>query len=129
MVICNSLLLLKSLPINIINCRKDYTPLIIFTNLANIFAYMTIIVKSMYNFVNCLQFKIRYEKVERPAPVGSALVLFIHNHLILRKWCYTRLQHDLPLDPIISPLADKPTKNGFTYKASQEVDNITPIIT
>ena len=29
--------------------------------------------------------------------------LFIHNHLTLRKWCYTRLQHDLPLDPIISP--------------------------
>ena len=35
---------------------------------------MTIIVKSMYNFVNCLQFNIRYEKVERPAPVGGALV-------------------------------------------------------
>jgi hypothetical protein len=47
----------------------DCTPLIIFTNLANIFAYMTIIVRSMYNFVNCLQFNIRYEKVERPAPV------------------------------------------------------------
>jgi hypothetical protein len=31
------------------------------------------------------------------------LVLFIHNHLTLIKWCYTRLQHDLPLDPIISP--------------------------
>ena len=54
--------------------EKDYTPLIIFTNLANIFAYMTIIVRSMYNFVNCLQFNIRYEKVERPAPVGGALV-------------------------------------------------------
>jgi hypothetical protein len=26
----------------------------------------------MYNFVNCLQFNIRYEKVERPAPVGGA---------------------------------------------------------
>ena len=35
---------------------------------------MTIIVRSMYNFVNCLQFNIRYVKVERPAPVGSALV-------------------------------------------------------
>ena len=35
---------------------------------------MTIIVRSMYNFVNCLQFNIRYEKVERPAPVGGALV-------------------------------------------------------
>ena len=55
--------------------KKDYTPLIIFTNLANIFAYnMTIIVRSMYNFVNCLQFNIRYEKVEHPAPVGGALV-------------------------------------------------------
>ena len=48
--------------------------MIIFTNLANIFAYMTIIVRSMYNFVNCLQLNIRYEKVERPAPVGGALV-------------------------------------------------------
>ena len=54
--------------------RKDYTPLIIFTSLANIFAYMTIIVRSMYNFVNCLQFNIRCEKVERPAPVGGAIV-------------------------------------------------------
>ena len=27
--------------------------------------------------------------------------LFIHNHLTLRKWCYTPLQHDFPLDPII----------------------------
>jgi hypothetical protein len=38
---------------------------------------MTIIVRSMYNFVNCLQFNIRYEKVERPAPVGGAPVLLI----------------------------------------------------
>jgi hypothetical protein len=30
----------------------------------------------MYNFVNCLQFNIRYEKVEHPAPVGGALVYF-----------------------------------------------------
>jgi hypothetical protein len=37
-------------------------------------SYMTIIVRSMYNFVNCLQFNIRYEKVECPAPVGGALV-------------------------------------------------------
>ena len=35
---------------------------------------MTIIVRSMYNLVNCLRFNIRYEKVERPAPVGGALV-------------------------------------------------------
>jgi hypothetical protein len=28
----------------------------------------------MYNFVNCLQFNNGYEKVERPAPVGGALV-------------------------------------------------------
>jgi hypothetical protein len=53
----------------------DYTPLIIFTNLANIFAYMTIIVRSMYNFVNCLQFNIRYEKVERPETVMLGLIL------------------------------------------------------
>ena len=39
---------------------------------------MTIIVRSMYNFVNCLQFNIRYEKVELPAPVGGALV-FLSN--------------------------------------------------
>ena len=32
------------------------------------------VVRSMYNFVNCLQFNIRYETVERPAPVGGALV-------------------------------------------------------
>ena len=38
---------------------------------------MTIIVRSMYNFVNCLQFNIRDEKVERPAPVGGALVSVI----------------------------------------------------
>ena len=36
---------------------------------------MTIIVRSIYNFVNCLQFNIRYEKVERSAPLGSALVV------------------------------------------------------
>jgi hypothetical protein len=40
-----------------------------------IYAYMTIIVRSMYNFVNCLQFNIRYEKVERPALMGGALVI------------------------------------------------------
>jgi hypothetical protein len=58
MVICNSLLLLKSLPINIINCIKFY--------------------------VNC-----------------SIIFLFIHKHLTLRKWCYTPLQHDSALDPMI----------------------------
>ena len=36
---------------------------------------MTIIVRSMYNFVNCLQFNIRHEQVEHPAPVGGAHVL------------------------------------------------------
>jgi hypothetical protein len=36
--------------------------------------------------------------------IASPIIfLFIHNHLTLRKSCYTRLQHDLPLDPIISP--------------------------
>jgi hypothetical protein len=30
------------------------------------------------------------------------MFLFIHNHLTLRKWCYTRLQHNFPLDPMIS---------------------------
>ena len=29
--------------------------------------------------------------------------LFIHNHLNLRKWCYTPLQHDFALDPMIPP--------------------------
>ena len=38
---------------------------------------MTIIVRSMYNFVNCLPSNIRYEKVERPAPVGGALVIYM----------------------------------------------------
>jgi hypothetical protein len=27
----------------------------------------------------------------------------IHNHLTLRKWCYTPLQHDFALDPMIPP--------------------------
>jgi hypothetical protein len=31
----------------------------------------------------------------------QSFFLFIHNHLTLRKWCCTRLQHDFPLDPII----------------------------
>ena len=55
--------------------QEKIISLIIFTNLANIFAYMTIIVRSMYNFVNCLQFNIRYEKVERPTPVDGAVVI------------------------------------------------------
>jgi hypothetical protein len=28
--------------------------------------------------------------------------LFIHNHLTLRMWCYTPLQHDFALDPMIT---------------------------
>ena len=36
----------------------------------------------MYNFANCLQFNIRYEKVERPAPVGGALVfLYVSTYI------------------------------------------------
>jgi hypothetical protein len=36
--------------------------------------------------------------------IASPIIfLFIHNHLTLRKWCYTQLQHDFALDPIISP--------------------------
>ena len=31
------------------------------------------------------------------------IFLFIHNHLTLRKWCYTPLQHDFALDPMIPP--------------------------
>ena len=31
------------------------------------------------------------------------IFLFIHNHLTLRKWCYSRVQHDFHIDPIISP--------------------------
>ena len=30
-------------------------------------------------------------------------MLFIHNHLTFRKWCYTPLQHDFAVDPIIPP--------------------------
>ena len=30
------------------------------------------------------------------------ILLFIDNHLTLRKWCSTRLQHDFPLDTMIS---------------------------
>jgi hypothetical protein len=32
------------------------------------------------------------------------IFLFIHNHLTLRKWCYTPLQHECALDPIIPPV-------------------------
>ena len=36
--------------------------------------------------------------------INSPIVfLFIHNHFTLRKWCCTRLLHDFPLDPLISP--------------------------
>ena len=36
--------------------------------------------------------------------IASPIIfLFIHNHLTLRKWCYTRVQHDFHIDPIISP--------------------------
>jgi hypothetical protein len=31
------------------------------------------------------------------------MFLFIHNHLTLRKWWYTPLQHDFALDPMIPP--------------------------
>ena len=34
-----------------------------------------------------------------PSPI---IFLFIHKHLTLRKWCYTPLQHDFALDPMIS---------------------------
>jgi hypothetical protein len=35
--------------------------------------------------------------------IASPIIyLFIHNHLTLRKWCYTPLQHNFPLDPMIS---------------------------
>ena len=47
---------------------------------------MTIIVRSMYNFVNCLQFNIRYEKIECPAPVGGALVNLPGELLSNVKW-------------------------------------------
>ena len=38
------------------------------------------------NYVNCLQFKIRYEKVECPAPVGGALVknIFLNVEIFLK---------------------------------------------
>ena len=36
--------------------------------------------------------------------IASPIIfLFIHNHLTFRKWCYTPLQHDFALDPIIPP--------------------------
>jgi hypothetical protein len=36
-------------------------------------------------------------------PIASPIIfLFIHNYLTLRKWCYTPLQHNFPLDPMIS---------------------------
>ena len=40
--------------------------------------------------------------IQIPSPI---IFLFIHYHLILRKWCYTQVQHDfhIHVDPIISP--------------------------
>jgi hypothetical protein len=36
--------------------------------------------------------------------IASPIIfLFIHNHLTLRKWCCTPLQHDFAIDPIILP--------------------------
>jgi hypothetical protein len=35
--------------------------------------------------------------------VSPIIFLFIHNHLTLRKWCYTRLLYNFPLDPLILP--------------------------
>ena len=36
--------------------------------------------------------------------IASPIIfLFIHKHLTLRKWCYTPIQHDFALDPIIPP--------------------------
>jgi hypothetical protein len=35
--------------------------------------------------------------------IASPIIfLFIHKHLTLRKWCYTPLQHDFALEPMIS---------------------------
>jgi hypothetical protein len=34
---------------------------------------------------------------------GYRILFSIHNHHTLRKWCYTPLQHDFALDPIIPP--------------------------
>ena len=41
--------------------------------------------------------------------------LFIHNHLTLRKWCYTPLQHDFALDPIIPPFDVRRQRNLGLY--------------
>jgi hypothetical protein len=45
--------------------------------------------------------------------VDTHIFLFIHIHLTLRKWCYTRLQHDFPLDPLISSF--------YTYNLSKDL--------
>jgi hypothetical protein len=47
----------------------------------------------MYNFVNCLQFNIRYEKVERPVPMGSALVI-----LFYQRTCMIKARPKYPTD-------------------------------
>jgi hypothetical protein len=87
MVICNSLLLLKSLPINIINCIKFYVNCSALTGV------------SFPRFV-AIRF---YFLSETLILIASPIIfLFIHNHLALGKWCYTPLQHDFALDPMIS---------------------------
>jgi hypothetical protein len=92
MVICNSLLLLKSLPINIINCIKFYVNC---SALTGVYDW-----QYKYLFV-CLytNHPIRNPDINR----FTNHFLFIHNHLTLSKWCYTPLQHDFALDPMIPP--------------------------
>jgi hypothetical protein len=38
-----------------------------------------------------------------PMGFGKSMCYILPPHLTLRKWCYTPLQHDFALDPMISP--------------------------
>ena len=57
-----------------IGIKMRHTSDYIYQSCKHICLYDHHIVRSMYNFVNCLQFNIRCEKVEHPPPVDSALV-------------------------------------------------------
>jgi hypothetical protein len=58
---------------------------------------------SAHFHVSWLSDSIFYQKPLYKSLHVPIIFLFIHNHLTLRKWCCTPLQHDFALDPIIPP--------------------------
>jgi hypothetical protein len=58
---------------------------------------------SAHFHVSWLSDSIFYQKPLYKSLHVPIIFLFIHNHLTLRKWCCTPLQHDFALDPMIPP--------------------------